>query len=100
MPYLVKKKIDGSIVEKWELTGQPLVFGRSEQADRQVHDERMSRRHFSIGSTDKGYIIQDLQSTNGTYVNNVRVTESALKVNDRIRVGQTVLVFLTELPPQ
>jgi pSer/pThr/pTyr-binding forkhead associated (FHA) protein len=98
MPYLVMKKIDGTITKEWELTDQPLVFGRGEQTDYQIHDERMSRRHFSIALRDKNYVIEDLQSTNGTYVNNVRVTEAALKANDRIRAGQTVLVFLAEKP--
>ena len=98
MPYLVKKKIDGSVVEQWEITDKPRVFGRGEQADCQVHDERMSRQHFAIAPKDNGYVIQDLQSTNGTFVNNVRVTESVLKPNDKVRVGQTILVFVTEKP--
>lgn len=98
MPYLVKKKIDGTVVEQWEIVDKPLTFGRGEQADRQIHDERMSRQHFAIVPKDNGYLIQDLQSTNGTYVNNVRTTESPLKANDKIRVGQTVLMFVTEKP--
>ena len=98
MPYLVKKKIDGSIVEQWEISDKPLTFGRGEQADCRITDDRISRQHFAVAPKDKGYIIQDLQSTNGTYVNNVRVTESALKPDDKVRVGQTVLVFLAEKP--
>jgi len=99
MPYLVKKKIDGSVAELWEITDKPRIFGRGEQAECQIHDERMSRQHFAIAPKENGYIIQDLKSTNGTFVNNVRVTESApLKPNDKVRVGQTVLVFLAEKP--
>ena len=98
MPYLVKKKIDGTVVEQWEITDKPRIFGRGEQAECQIHDERMSRQHFAIAPKENGYIIQDLKSTNGTYVNNVRVTESALKPNDKVRVGQTILVFLAEKP--
>jgi pSer/pThr/pTyr-binding forkhead associated (FHA) protein len=99
MPYLVKKKIDGTVVEHWEITDKPRTFGRGEQADHQIKDERMSRQHFAIAPKDKGYILQDLKSTNGTFLNNVRVTEeAALKANDRIRVGQTILTFVTEKP--
>jgi pSer/pThr/pTyr-binding forkhead associated (FHA) protein len=99
MPYLVKKKLDGSVVEQWEIADQPLVFGRGEQADCQIHDDRMSRRHFVIAPKEGGgYTLQDLQSTNGTYVNHVRVAEATLKPNDRIRAGQTVLTFVSEKP--
>jgi pSer/pThr/pTyr-binding forkhead associated (FHA) protein len=99
MPYLVRKKLDGSIVESWEIGNQPLVFGRGEQADCQIHDERMSRRHFVITAQDDGrYRIQDLGSTNGTYLNHVRITESVLKPDDKIRAGQTVLIFVTAKP--
>ncbi len=101
MPYLIRKKLDGSIVEQWEITDRPLVFGRGEQADCRIHDERMSRRHFVITPQDDGsYRIQDLGSTNGTYLNHVRVADSALKANDRIRAGQTVLTFVTAKPAE
>jgi pSer/pThr/pTyr-binding forkhead associated (FHA) protein len=99
MPYLVKKKIDGTVVEQWEIADKPLVFGRGDQADCRVNDERMSRKHFAIAPKEKGYIVQDLNSTNGTFVNNTRVTgEAPVKPNDRIRVGQTVLTFVVETP--
>jgi SARP family transcriptional regulator, regulator of embCAB operon len=99
MPYLVRKKIDGTVVEQWEIADKPVIFGRGDTADCRVEDERMSRQHFAIAPKEKGYVIQDLKSTNGTFVNNVRVTEeSALKPNDRVRVGQTVLTFLAEKP--
>ena len=99
MPYLVKKKIDGTIVEQWEIADKPLTFGRGEQADCRIHDERMSRQHFAIAPNDKGYVIQDLNSTNGTFVNNNRIAgETLLRPNDRIKVGQTILTFLPEKP--
>jgi pSer/pThr/pTyr-binding forkhead associated (FHA) protein len=98
MPYLVQKKVDGSVIEQWELTDKPLIFGRGEHADCRIRDERASRQHFAVVPKDTGYIVQDLKSTNGTFVNNERVGEAALKANDKIRIGQTVLVFLPEKP--
>jgi pSer/pThr/pTyr-binding forkhead associated (FHA) protein len=98
MAYLVQKKIDGSIVDQWELSDKPLIFGRGEQADCRILDERASRQHFAVVRKDDAFVIQDLKSTNGTYVNSVRVTEAPLKPNDKVRIGQTILVFLPEKP--
>ncbi len=98
MPYLVRKKVDGSVTDQWELLDKPLIFGRGEQADVKIPDERLSRQHFAVALKGEVYVVQDLKSTNGTYVNNERVTEHELKANDRIRGGQTVLVFLDEKP--
>ena len=98
MAYLVRKRIDGSVTEEWELSDQPLIFGRGEQSDVRLNDERMSRQHFVVAPKDGGYVVQDLKSTNGTYVNNARVTEHALQPNDRIRAGHAVFVFLPEKP--
>ncbi len=98
VPYLVQKKVDGSTGDLWELSDKPLIFGRGDQADCRIADERASRQHFAVAQKDSGYIVQDLKSTNGTWVNNERVSETTLKANDKIRVGQTILVFLPEKP--
>jgi pSer/pThr/pTyr-binding forkhead associated (FHA) protein len=58
----------------------------------------MSREHFVVTPRDGKYFVRDLNSTNGTYVNNEQITEWELKPNDRIRGGQTVLVFELERP--
>jgi pSer/pThr/pTyr-binding forkhead associated (FHA) protein len=98
MPYLVRKKFDGSAADRWELTDKTITFGRGEDADVLIKDERMSRQHFAVAPRGDNYIVRDLNSTNGTYVNNERVTEMELKPNDKIRGGQTVLVFELEKP--
>jgi pSer/pThr/pTyr-binding forkhead associated (FHA) protein len=96
MPYIARKNLDGSVAEKWEILDRALVFGRGELADAKIHDERASRQHFAVALRDGAYHIQDLKSTNGTWVNGARVTETTLQTRDKIRIGQTVLVFETE----
>ena len=98
MPYLVRKKFDGSAADRWEITDKALTFGRGDTADVLIKDERMSREHFVFTPRDGKYFVRDLNSTNGTYVNNEQITEWELKPNDRIRGGQTVLVFELERP--
>ena len=98
MPYLVRKKFDGSAADRWELADKALTFGRGEDADVLIKDERMSRQHFAVTPRDGKYYVRDLNSTNGTYVNNERITEKELQPNDKIRGGQTVMVFEMEKP--
>ena len=99
MAYLIQRKVDGSAAEQWELAAdKALIFGRGDEADCRLNDDRVSRQHFAVVLKDGNFFVQDLKSTNGTYVNNERISESRLKPNDRVRVGQTVLVFLTEKP--
>jgi|SRR5579862_3041339 len=96
MAYLVRKKLDGSALDRWEITDKPLTFGRGDDADIMIKDERMSRQHFVIDPRDGKFFARDLNSTNGTFVNNEKITEQELKVNDKVRAGQTVLIFELE----
>jgi pSer/pThr/pTyr-binding forkhead associated (FHA) protein len=98
MPYLVSKSLDGSVAGQWELGEKTLIFGRGTQSDVRLPDDRISRQHFAVVRKDDGFYVQDLKSTNGTWVNNERVTEALLKPNDKIRAGQTIIVFLAERP--
>jgi len=98
MAYIVRKKLDGSTAERWEIKNNPVSFGRGDEADVQIKDERMSRQHFVVEPREENFVARDLNSTNGTFVNNNRITEVVLQPNDRILGGQTVLVFEMEKP--
>lgn len=54
-------------------------------------DVAMSRHHALVTPTQECLFIEDLGSTNGTYVNSVRVQRAPLNHNDRIRIGDTLL---------
>jgi pSer/pThr/pTyr-binding forkhead associated (FHA) protein len=98
MAYIVRKKLDGSTAERWEIKNNAVSFGRGDEADVQIKDERMSRQHFIVEPREENFVARDLNSTNGTFVNNNRITEVILQPNDRIRGGQTVLVFEMDKP--
>jgi len=95
MPVIVRKKVDGSVLERHALTDKPLTFGRGAEVDVRIIDDRVSRHHFTVVPRDGKYLVQDHNSTNGTWVNGVRIAETELKLNDRIRAGQTIFVFET-----
>jgi diguanylate cyclase (GGDEF)-like protein len=74
----------------------PLVVGRGEEAGFQITDDSASRGHAWIGwDDDEGaFVVRDLGSTNGTFVNDVAINEPVpLKHGDRIEIGETVLEF-------
>jgi pSer/pThr/pTyr-binding forkhead associated (FHA) protein len=90
---LVWKKTDGTSV-RFEVTDKPLIFGRGEDAGVRIEDDSMSRHHFVVTPRDDSFFIEDLNSTNGTLVNEERLTEPReLKVFNRIRAGQVLFVF-------
>jgi hypothetical protein len=71
------------------------VIGR-EGCDIVLADPRVSRRHATLHLLDSGPAIEDLGSSNGTFVNELRITGvMALAPGDRVRLGNTVLRFGT-----
>src|SRR5262245_39674740 len=70
------------------------VVGRSKEASIVVLDDAISRQHFKVIVKSNQGIIEDLSSTNGTYVNGVRVTKQMLHDKDTIQISsQTVITF-------
>ena len=81
--------------EEYELNASPLTIGRGGQNDVKIEaDEFASARHVRIEPRRDGVWVHDLGSTNGTYVNGVRVDRPRkLVVGDVVRVGETELRF-------
>jgi pSer/pThr/pTyr-binding forkhead associated (FHA) protein len=79
----------------WLRPGQVVHFGRTHRADESFpHDAGMSSRHFLVERTGEGWCCRDLQSTNGTFVNDVLVAEAILHPGDRIRAGNTLFMVV------
>ena len=68
-------------------------IGRDRYSHLQLRDTEVSRRHAVLHVTEKGAWIEDVGSSNGTFVNGERVERQALKTGDRIRMGRSVLVL-------
>ncbi|MBF0528624.1 MAG: sigma 54-interacting transcriptional regulator [Deltaproteobacteria bacterium] len=74
--------------------GESATLGRSPECDLIIFDRATSRKHAQIYRSDNGYILEDLNSTNGTLHNSARVNGAVpLKKNDEIKVGQEVFLF-------
>lgn len=75
------------------LGDQPLTVGRSADADIVLLDEQASREHCVLRLDDGAYCLKDLQSKNGTFVNDQRIEVHALSPGEHIRVGRSVFVY-------
>jgi Ca-activated chloride channel family protein len=69
------------------------VIGRSSNSDVSVASDQLSRMHIRLVCLSDGWILEDSGSTNGTFVNGVRVESCLLKDNDRIRIGNAEFRF-------
>jgi hypothetical protein len=76
------------------LTGETITIGRAVQNDVVITSKRVSREHARVRRDGWRVVLEDLGSTNGTFLNDERVlTPTALQDEDRIKIGDVVLVF-------
>jgi pSer/pThr/pTyr-binding forkhead associated (FHA) protein len=76
------------------LSGHQAVIGREEGLDIVLQDPEASRRHARIGRQAGQFFVEDMGSTNGTFVNGLQITvPQILNPGDSIGIGQTALVF-------
>lgn len=72
--------------------GDELIIGRADKCHIVMDDTYVSQVHARIFSRGDGYMVEDLGSTNGTYLNRRRITApSELQRGDRVKIGKTVL---------
>ena len=74
----------------------PFVIGREVAADLCIADASVSRRHSMIENKADSFIISDLESLNGTFVNDVPVRTRRLEHGDRVRIGESQFLFLID----
>lgn len=79
--------------EEYALASATVTLGRSTCNDVVIPDPRISRTHARLECDDRGCVLVDLGSANGTMVNGARVERAALADGDTIAIGDTVLRF-------
>ena len=78
-----------------QLGSAPFEIGRSSSNDLFIDQESISRHHARISFDGSSYWVSDLGSTNGTYVNDDLVREQRLRDGDQVRIGRSILKFMT-----
>jgi hypothetical protein len=103
MPLL--RVIDGKGEGNEAVLGDRTTLGRSRDCDLLIQDVESSRLHAEVLRRGDEYVLRDLESSNGTFVNDVAVEEHTLRHGDRIRVASVTVRFLeagmedSETPP-
>jgi pSer/pThr/pTyr-binding forkhead associated (FHA) protein len=93
MPVITLKYKD-KVLDKYQVgIGQSVTIGRNESNDIVIDNLAVSANHARIESVSASFIIKDLGSTNGTFVNEKLVSAHGLKNNDVILIGKHTLIF-------
>ena len=80
---------------KFTLEGGVTGAGRHPDSDIFLDDVTVSRRHAEIVRGDSGYLVKDVGSLNGTYLNRERIEEAPLRNGDELQIGKFKLVFFS-----
>ena len=88
----ISGKLKGAI---FALNEESLIIGRETAANLCIADASVSRRHAKIEKTDSGFVLTDLESLNGSFVNDLPVKSRLLEHGDRVRIGDSQFLFLT-----
>ncbi len=80
---------------RFELDSHSVSFplGRDTGNQIQLHDTEVSRRHAEFRRNGDMFLISDLGSSNGTFVNNQRIQQQELSSGDQVQIGRTVMLF-------
>ncbi len=74
----------------------PITIGRDPENDVYLQDTEVSRFHLRIKQRGKLFIMEDLESKNGSYVNGEKILNSIIQNGDKILIGETELLFVTQ----
>ena len=78
--------------ERADLEQAPILIGRGHDAAIRLDDDYVSTRHARIAASGDQWFVEDLGSTNGTYIGSVRITQpTTLTLGTQVRIGKTIL---------
>ena len=80
---------------RWSLGSSEIVVGRGSDCDVQIDRDSVSRRHARVYRVDEQWFVEDLGSTNGSYINDIPVQRSPLRDGDFVKIGSAIFKFLS-----
>jgi signal transduction histidine kinase len=78
---------------RFELAEQRIRIGRGAQNDIRILDTEVSRRHATLTWSERGYVLTDENSSNGTFLNGSPVRSQPIRNGDQVQLGRTVLLY-------
>jgi signal transduction histidine kinase/pSer/pThr/pTyr-binding forkhead associated (FHA) protein len=82
---------------RFELEGTIFQIGRDSSNTIQLHDSEVSRHHAEVRFHEGEYLISDLNSSNGTFINGKRIDQHKLESGDQVQAGSTLMLFTGSL---
>ncbi len=89
-------KLNDKVLSEFPITKRKITIGRKPENDLVIQNMAVSGRHARLDYKKGKFIITDLKSLNGTFVNNKLVTQAELKVGDEITIGRHTLVLTSD----
>jgi hypothetical protein len=94
IPKYVLRGVSGALFSKvFPVTG-PVVMGRAAECDISVPADEISRRHALVKPTPEGLAVEDLGSSNGTFINGKRVQHGFLNPGDELRLDAVRFILV------
>ncbi len=92
-------KFNEQVLKEIPLDEPQLTIGRKPDNDLVIDNPAVSGHHARVVKEEGGFFIEDLGSTNGTFLNDAKVQKQKLKNTDRVSVGKHSLIFQDEVAP-
>jgi pSer/pThr/pTyr-binding forkhead associated (FHA) protein len=98
---MIVQTVDGVVTNKFDIELSALKVGRTADNQVQINDLAVSNEHAQITckTSDNGvvtYFLEDLGSTNGSFINENKIQKQQLHHNDTIRIGWNIFTFIDE----
>lgn len=98
---MILQTVDGVVTNKFSIAQPALKFGRSVDNQVQIDDLAVSNEHAQIlcktnDNGDVAYYLEDLGSTNGSFINETKVKKQQLHHKDSLRIGWNIFTFVDE----
>ncbi len=88
-------RFDGQDIQEFVLDKKDITIGRTPSNDISIDNLAISSHHASVHNTQDGAVLEDMKSTNGTFVNDIEVTRHHLKDGDIIGIGKHQILFFS-----
>ena len=98
---MIIQTVDGVVSNKFEIKQSALKFGRTSDNQVQIDDLAVSNEHAQVtleknNQGETAYFLEDLGSTNGSFVNEIKIEKKQLHHKDTLRIGWNMFTFIDE----
>ena len=92
-------KLNNTVIKEFKIDQNEIIIGRDPGSDIQIDNIAISREHACIVKGSNDYIIEDMNSKNGIFINGRKINKKFLKTDDEITIGKYSLQIVLEEDP-